>query len=296
MAYSLHSLDQNGRLAAVPAIYAKEMLTNFDGSSNPLPLLQLMFPTGPGGPDVLNRLAPEGWQASSLRLAFHPVRDRMTKEQRKRERQLHGSRMSQAIKRLVTGPRPHVSDEIECAELVALCFQNLLTEHELLDADGVPCWMDTWRGTGGSLADWVNRALNINRYDYLDFYMGAFYVAHRTDLTPVYELIFSRLRQIDWDWYYLEPYTGQHELTDAELGADRFHPGVDAQGLQQEIARKPYGRMVAAYLSEYRCLPKGWFPAPADSPSSTSGWVPSPAVGVDERLQNRRISQRLFVL
>ncbi len=254
-------------------IYTKEMLRYFD-SFNPLPFFQLMFPTGPAGSDVVERLAPEGWRASSLRFAFHPDRGRMTKEQLKTEQELHGSRPGQAMKRLTTGRRAHASDEVECAELVALCFQNLLTEHELLDAEGVPRWMDTWRGTGGSLADWVNQALNISRYDYIDFYMGAYYVAHRTDLTPVYELIFSRLRQIDWDWYYLDPLRGPHDLTDEELGADRFLPEIDAQELQLEIARKPYGRMVAAYFSECGCLPKGWFPAPADGPSSPSGWVP----------------------
>ena len=241
---------------------------------NPLPLFKLMFPSGPAGADVMQRLAPNGWRLSSVRLAIHPDRERMTKEQLEEEDRLRTSLVGKAANRLVVGS-PHKSiDEIECAELLGLCFQNLLTEHELLDPEGTPRWMDTWRGTGGSLADWVNQDLGVEAYDYMDFYMGAYHIAHRTDLTPVYALIFSRLRLIGWDWYYLDESRGPDELTDEELAADRYSPETDTKALLSEIARKPYGRMVAAYLSEFGCLPKGWFPEPVGSPDPSPGWVP----------------------
>src|SRR5262249_12343797 len=42
-------------------------------------------------------------------------------------------------------------------------------------------------------------------YSYLDFYMGTSMVAGRTDLTPVYEMIFRRLKARGCDWKYSFP-------------------------------------------------------------------------------------------
>ena len=42
-------------------------------------------------------------------------------------------------------------------------------------------------------------------YIYLDFYMGTGTIAHRTDLQPVYEMIFRRLLRRDLDWEYSFP-------------------------------------------------------------------------------------------
>jgi hypothetical protein len=43
------------------------------------------------------------------------------------------------------------------------------------------------------------------RSDYLDFYMGTSMVRHRADLTPVYQQIFRRMRQLGLDWRYVHP-------------------------------------------------------------------------------------------
>ncbi len=42
-------------------------------------------------------------------------------------------------------------------------------------------------------------------YDYLDFYMGSAMISSRADMTPVYRMIFTRLKALDLDWKYSFP-------------------------------------------------------------------------------------------
>ncbi len=42
-------------------------------------------------------------------------------------------------------------------------------------------------------------------YDYMDFYMGTSSIAGRADLSPVYRMIFTRLKALDLDWKYSFP-------------------------------------------------------------------------------------------
>jgi len=41
--------------------------------------------------------------------------------------------------------------------------------------------------------------------DYCEFYMGTWAVGGRTDLSPVYRMIFARLKTLGLDWHYAFP-------------------------------------------------------------------------------------------
>ena len=60
-------------------------------------------------------------------------------------------------------------------------------------------------GAGGFLADSINRQAGRREYDYIDFYMGTIWLAQRADLTPVYCMIFRRLKARGYDWTYHFP-------------------------------------------------------------------------------------------
>ena len=117
--------------------------------------------------------------------------------------------------------------------------------HEVIDADGRRLHLGSHRSAGGFLAKVVNaqggprpparpgmdewkeklfpempadrpdlsafvdqmkmEMFGDGGYTYLDFYMGAGTVAGRTDLGPVYELIFRRLKARRLDWVYHFP-------------------------------------------------------------------------------------------
>ena len=42
-------------------------------------------------------------------------------------------------------------------------------------------------------------------YDYMDFYMGSGMISGRADMTPIYRMIFTRLKALDLDWKYTFP-------------------------------------------------------------------------------------------
>ena len=57
----------------------------------------------------------------------------------------------------------------------------------------------------------------------MDFYMGTALVGHRADCTPVYELIFRRMKPLGLDWRYVHP-----RLCMIELGSlDDFQESSD---------------------------------------------------------------------
>jgi hypothetical protein len=143
---------------------------------------------------------------------------------------------------------PAVEPERECQELVGQCLWDVFSDnHEVIADDGRWLRLGSARGSGGFLAEVLNAqggpppppkpelppeltamlfpksddprvqaALDEMRkemigdggYTYLDFYMGTTSVSGRADLTPVYEMIFRRLRARGHEWKYHFPRLG----------------------------------------------------------------------------------------
>ncbi len=96
--------------------------------------------------------------------------------------------------------------EREVRELVGQCLWDIFSDnHDVVGPDGRIVDIGSFRGAGGFIADWMNRQTGKWVYDYIDFYMGSIWIAQRTDLTPVYEMIFRRLKARDHDWRYAFP-------------------------------------------------------------------------------------------
>ena len=72
-------------------------------------------------------------------------------------------------------------------------------------------------------------------YSYLDFYMGTSMVSDRADLTPVYEMIFRRLKARGLDWKYSFP---------------RLHL-VDMSGLKRQLDEQKRLEAGEAEFEEY---------------------------------------------
>lgn len=96
--------------------------------------------------------------------------------------------------------------EYEVRELVAMCLWDVLSnEYDVVDRDGRLVDIGSWRGAAGFLAELLNRQTGRSQYDYVDFYMASFWVSQRADLTPVYEMVFRRLKERLFDWRYRFP-------------------------------------------------------------------------------------------
>lgn len=141
------------------------------------------------------------------------------------------------------GP-PEIRADEEVCRLVGMALWDVFSDnHEVTDADGRLYDLGSFRGSGGFLSDLLNRHIgegrtpnpeldqrnaeldaqlrkmmpgndllfemlakeNTGAYRYTDFYMGTGMVAGRTDIAPVYQMIFRRLRARGCDWKYTFP-------------------------------------------------------------------------------------------
>lgn len=262
-----------------------------------------LFPHGFAGDDVLSEIAPTGWADSLLVAVFHPSAQQIYEESVRIHQNLESLRRpghSQPPK-----PEPtleevtenHVASPIDVEEegrrLVGQCLWEVFSDnHEVLAPDGRIIDLGSFRGSGGFLADYLNQKLNTAQYDYLDFYMGNVWVSGRADLTPVYEMIFRRLKARGCDWIYHFPtlhaidfrpvrdalkekeqpewvnYAPEEALAKEQADAKRDRELADLRERLEEgnreaiaeAAKQPPPKPVAAYRAVYGRDPRGWPP------------------------------------
>ncbi len=178
-----------------------------------------LFPHGPAGQDVLREIAPKGWEQSPLLAVFHPSLHQVYDESVR----LHRNVQSFPWRDTQQPPRPAptreevaktylqtpIDTEVEVRELVGKCLWDIFSDnHEVVAADERIVDIGSFRGAGGFIAAWLNRQTDTRAYDYMDFYMGTIWIAQRADLTPVYAMIFRRLKARGYNWRYAFPKLG----------------------------------------------------------------------------------------
>jgi len=262
----------------------------------------LLFPNGFEGEDVIAELAPDGWEASPLAVAFHPSVEQVHEEI---------VRMHENFARLFhrgdSPPNPPPTFEETSAEytpepyepaqeirdLVGRCMWDIFSDnHEVISPDGRTYDLGSFRSSGGFIADYLNERVPGEDYNYMNFYMGTSMIRSRADMTPVYQLIFSRIRSCGMDWRYHFPrlmLVDMKPLTDQLKGEGKpewegYSPEEAVKEDSEEAKRQeelsetrasldkayresvaaaqetPPPDTVAAYRSIFRRLPQGWPP------------------------------------
>jgi hypothetical protein len=183
-------------------------------------LFQRLFPNGFDDPDLVQHLAPEGWERSPLMRVYHPTAEQVYEETLRLRDHLKRLRGEAALpedepqisldslRREMPAEAPKPVEEF--ADLLGSCLWDIFSDnHEVRTADALVD-LGTFRAAAGFIADMRhcqnNLGVGFSRRDgYLEFYMGTSMVRHRADLTQVYELIFCRMRQFGLDWRYVHP-------------------------------------------------------------------------------------------
>ncbi len=178
----------------------------------------------------------------------------------------------------------------EVTELVGLCLWDVFSDnHDVITADGRLADIGSFRGAGAFLDEHLTHGQEGWREgDYLRFYLGTIWISTRADLTPVYAMIFRRLRSVGADWAYHFPQLYLTEL--ARSDSDNEHAGtysvsesaaaeLKAQKRRAEVARfraevdemnarardeamdRPPPATVRAYRQVCGHDPRGWPPA-----------------------------------
>jgi len=213
-------------------------MTNFDTDSFSEADLEAefdrLFPQGFAGPDILQELAPAGWENSPLLAVFHPSLAQSYEETLRLHRNLCALRRPNDRHPLPLEPtfdevardfreRP-VETVREVRELVGQCLWDIFSDgHEVTTTDGCVLDLGSFRVSGGFLAEILNRQTGAEHYNYLDFYMGTIWVAQRADLTPVYQMIFRRFQGRRLDWIYHFPKLYAVDLRPLKEALDEKH-------------------------------------------------------------------------
>ena len=141
-------------------------------------------------------------------------------------------------------------------------------ENEVVDRNGRLVDIGSWVGAAGFLADQLNRGSAEQQHDYIDFYMGSFWVSERADLTPVYEMIFRRLRAalLDWRYRFLQlhliefPSDRPDGRRSYELEKMRADLELANREALDDLKLEPVPAIVLTYRNIYGVSPHGWPP------------------------------------
>jgi hypothetical protein len=264
-----------------------------------------LFPRGFAGPDVVLELAPAGWENSPLLATHHPSLAQTYEESLRFHRNLgklrrpddqRPARPEPTLEEIAREFREHpIEAEQEMRELVGQCLWDIFSDsHEVVGPDGRVLDLGSFRGSGDFLADVFNRQVGARHYDYMIFYMGTIWLAQRADLTPVYQMIFRRLRfhRLDWiyhfprlhaidfrplkealdqkdepDWLNYSPSEAlarEEEQREHDRELAEFRESLD-QGYREAIEEAldaPPPPTVQAYEAVHGHFPQGWPPVP----------------------------------
>lgn len=266
-----------------------------------------LFPHGFAGADVLADVAVDGWEQSPLLACFHPSVEQVFDESVQLHRNLEALRNARprrdsggetdetpssepTLEEVRCGYQPDpVKPQEELTELIGLCLWDVFSDnHDVIAADGHAVDIGSFRGAGGFLDEYLTRDQDRWREgDYLRFYLGTIWISRRADLTPVYAMIFRRLRSLGADWVYHFPqlYLTELGLSDGEDGqtgsysvSESAAAEVKAQTHRAETARlraelkemnasareealdRPPPAAVRGYRQVYGRDPRGWPP------------------------------------
>jgi hypothetical protein len=149
-----------------------------------------LLPNGLAGDDVLNELAPDGWEQSPLVACFHPSIEQRYEE----DVQLHCNlealpdvrRRSDGTEHAIEAPSPGptleearreyrptpIEPQDELTELVGLCLWDVFSDnHDVIAADGRLADIGSFRGAATFLDEHLTRGRGSWRQgDYLRFY------------------------------------------------------------------------------------------------------------------------------
>lgn len=209
--------------------------------------LEELFPSGLAGSDIKNELVPVGWVNSPLKAAFHPSPEQQFNEYIRMSRNLKnlsgkqktGSKdekepdFEEFCKDLKDHP---VEPKRELRELMGLCLWDVFSDnHEVFASHGRLVDLGSQRGAAGFIAEWLNTMLDINRYSYLDFYMGTAWISDRADLSPIYRIIFQRLQKAGGDWNYHFPQLYLFRPREIDRQTDDMESYDPAKSIADEI-------------------------------------------------------------
>ncbi len=238
---------------------------------------------------LFESLTPEGWVNSPLILFLHPTPEQRFQESFKLYERLN--RLEDTSRDKVDREPPRLEDFLpedlsgihpigEFRYLLAIAVYEIFSNnHQVLDESLKEYDMGSLRGSGRFLSEFLNMFYpeGIKVYDYMDFYYTFPFIAHRSDLSPLFEFIFEKLKKRGMEWIYSVPEMSIIDW-DTESSPNNFDPHRDLlekqfnelliqrmenalEDINMAMRKKILSEtpsIVKAYFAIYDKYPSGW--------------------------------------
>jgi len=171
-------------------------------------------------PDLQNEIMPNGFSNSRFIHVFHPTPQQQYKEYRQMEMNFETLFKKKNEKRepvktfeefILTITDTEVEELYEIVSIYGDCIWDIFSNNHTVYNENLASYdIGSFRGSGSFIADVIEK-INLvpgRSFDYMDFYMGSFIAEQRTNLVPVYEFIFKKLKAKKIDWEYSFPRIG----------------------------------------------------------------------------------------
>jgi hypothetical protein len=175
-------------------------------------LFNNLFPLGLAGEDLMEALAPNGWDHCELRF-HHPSLEQAYADfiERKAWLKAHFRDLPQKTKQKVRvhyeaydkipfeySSTPYKPEE-ELKEMVGRCLWDIFSYHNWVIKKKA-FELGSFAGSAKCI-DLFDRPQGNGRH-YTKYYMGSVWIKNYVDLSPVYRLLFSRLKALECLWIY----------------------------------------------------------------------------------------------
>jgi hypothetical protein len=265
-----------------------------------LDFLSRLFPGGLGDAELLAEVCPDGWENSPQRLAFHPGPEKLYDEHCAFLKHWESLGLAkdppkpiptyeEYLARDEKGPQSLGGPLEEWTELLGDCLWDVLSNnHDVILANGERVHFGSFRMVSALIDQFITGEASDDSWDCGDcmrFYMGTSFVSGRTDLRPVYRLIFTQLGSLGCRWQYSFPqiYAIRFEKPEetGDYDASRAFAAEQERRKQEEEDRRFDERLAADVAESKR---QAWDEAPpvvvqayqevfGEDPS---GWPPDP--------------------
>ncbi len=209
-------------------------------------------------PELLQTIAPGGFENSQLFLIFHPTPEQRYNEYCQMEENMErlqktmkkqtGNKPLQSFEEFVENIKDEpVDEQYEIVSIFGDCIWNIFSNnHTVFNKNSESYDLGSWRGTGGFIADVIDKLQLVPdiSFDYMDFYMGGIFTKERADLTPVYEFIFKKLKAKHLDWEYSFPRIGLVSFNTKKVEKDDIENYNPSEALKKQSEDEPQQKEV----------------------------------------------------
>lgn len=258
-------------------------------------LFDKILPNGFASEKIKAELTPNGWEASPYFAIFHPTLEKAYENSlaiHNNIQHLFSDKKDKSIEPFPTFEafaadfkNLKIEPDIELSELLARCIWDIFSDNNDVISKNKRYHIGSFRGAAGFIAERLN-AYGKKKYDYMDFYMGSFGCEDHCDLTPIYEWIFTQLKNEGCDWFFhftqlgLVDFGGSKNLdstpmsdydpnlaieaelkeNEEQLKKDAFQEKIEEINAQEreDALYKPPPSIVQAYKNIYHKFPVGW--------------------------------------